>query len=227
MAFAPEGVDYALYSTPVAAPADIANIPHPRIGYTGNLKEQLGWPLLHALASRHKDMSFVFVGPTKLTGWQLQLLEEMKRMPNVHFLGSKTVWELAAYPQHFDVCLMPYAITGYTNNIYPLKLHEYLAGGRPVVGARIRSLLDFDHVIALPTTPDDWSSAIADAMLPSVNTREAVAARRDVARQYDWSEIIYKIANVICERLGPSFVERLHDAHGEGGPRRERATSSV
>jgi len=211
MTFSPEGVDYRLYSSPVTEPADIAPIPHPRIGYTGTLKEQLNWPLLHALAIRHPEWSFVFVGPNQLSGASRAISDEMSKLNNVHFLGSKTVWDLAAYPQHFDVCTMPYAVTGYTNNIYPLKLHEYLASGRPVVGSPIRSLLDFGHVIALPATIDEWSNALAIALKPQASSHTATLERQSIARQYDWSEIIDRIARTICQRLGPSFADRFEN----------------
>ena len=209
LTFAPEGVDYALYSTPVPEPADIARIPHPRIGYTGTLKVQLDWRLLGDLARRHTDWSFVFVGPKVLSAEAATVVEEMERMPNVHLLGHKTVKDLAAYPQHFDVCTMPYLVDGYTNNIYPLKLHEYLASGKPVVGAPIRSLRDFDKVLTLASSLDEWSEALKISLGAHALSADAIATRQAVARQYDWSELTYDIARAVCERLGPAYLARL------------------
>jgi glycosyltransferase involved in cell wall biosynthesis len=211
--FVPEGVDYGLYSTPVSEPPDIAAIPRPRIGYSGHLKKQLDWPLLKELAIRHSGWSFVFIGPSKLTGEDQIILSTMSQMKNVYLLGEKTVTELASYPQHFDVCLMPYIINGYTQNIYPLKLHEYLASGKPIVGKPIRSLLDFGHVIALATTPDEWSAALVKSLTAPLVSRNAVAARQAVARQYDWSELTYRIAETISNGLGKRFqvpVKKIH-----------------
>ena len=209
MAFAPEGVDYALYATPVPEPPDIAGIPHPRVGYTGTLKVQLDWRLLRDLARRHPAWSFVFVGPRVLDDATGPILDEMERMPNVHLLGQKTVKDLAAYPQHFDVCVMPYLVNGYTNNIYPLKLHEYLATGKPVVGSSIRSLKDFDKVITLADSTSEWSDALSSALTPVAMSPDTVAARRQVARQYDWSELTFDIARTICDRLGPAHASRV------------------
>jgi glycosyltransferase involved in cell wall biosynthesis len=211
----PNGVDYQLYSTKVAEPRDIASIPHPRIGYTGHLKKQLDWPLLRDLVFKHRDWSFVFVGPSKLSGEDAAILASMRAQPNVYLLGEKTVTELAAYPQHFDVCIMPYVINGYTQNVYPMKLHEYLATGRPVVGTPIRSVLDFEHIVALGKTADDWSKALAWSLTDAATTRDRCEARQRIARDHDWSELTYRVAQSIVSRLDKPFstpVERLHTA---------------
>lgn len=207
--FAPEGVDYRAFATPVPAPADIVSIPHPRIGYSGFLKKQLDWSLLHQLAARHRDWSFVFVGASKHAEIQ-EAVSRLSRLPNVYFLGSKSTQELASYPQHFDVCTMPYCLDDYTKYIYPLKLHEYLASGRPVVGAPIRSLQEFAHVVRLATSVDDWSKAIKESILPESLTAEQVRARRIVAYEHDWSSLIRSIVLTFCKRLGASYVDRLN-----------------
>jgi glycosyltransferase involved in cell wall biosynthesis len=209
IAFAPEGVDYRLYSTPVPEPPDIAGIPHPRIGYTGTLKVQLDWPLLRDLARRNPGWSFVFVGPRVLSEEASVIVDDLSRLSNVHLLGPKTVKDLAAYPQHFDVAVMPYLVNGYTNNIYPLKLHEYLASGTPVVGSPVRSLKDFNKVIALATTAEEWSAALAAALESPAVSADSAAARQAVAQQYDWAELTYDIARTICERLGPPYAARV------------------
>jgi len=204
-AFMPEGVDYQLYATPTAEPEDLAPIPRPRIGYTGNLKLQLDWPLLRELAMRHPQWQFVFVGPTMKGHGIKGYISEMSQLKNVHFLGPKSVTALASYPQHFDVCIMPYRVDGYTNNIYPLKLHEFLASGRPAVSSTIRSLWDFSNVIALVDGPGDWSQAIAGALQAPATCRASIAGRQKIARDHDWGNLIDSLAFTICERLGPEF----------------------
>ena len=117
MAFIPEGVDFELYAAAKTEPMDIAQTPHPRIGYTGWLKRQLDWPLLKKLAERHPQWSFVFVGPTSVAPEQEGLLQDLSTLKNVYMLGPKSVLDLASYPQHFDVCIMPYLVNDYTNCI--------------------------------------------------------------------------------------------------------------
>ena len=197
----PNGVDYALFATPVAEPDDLANIPRPRIGYVGYIKRYLDWELLEALAERHPAWHFVFVGATSPHAELSTVLERLARRGNVHFLGAKPTATLAHYPQHFDVCLMPYVVNGYTRYIYPLKLHEYLASGRPIVGARIQSLEKFDDVVAIATGLTQWSSAIEAGLSIEAQSPERVAARQAVAKSYDWGPLVDKVAASITTRL--------------------------
>ena len=207
--FTPNGVDFNSYAQVVPEPADIAGIPHPRIGYSGHIKKQLDWPLLMHLAARHPEWSFVFVGDANRHPEIVGYLDQLSRLANVHFLGGKSVQELASYPQHFDVCLMPYSRDDYTRYIYPLKLHEYLASGRPVVGTPIASLEPFRHIVHLPETPDEWSAAIAHSLDLDANSDEQRAVRQSVAMKHDWDILVRNIAEAMALRLGPEFYSRM------------------
>ena len=199
----PNGVDFAAYARPAEEPHDLRSIPHPRIGYSGIMKASLDWVLLKNLAYRHPEWQFVFVGPTnRRHNGILDTIQELASRPNVHFLGPKTLGELATYPQHFDVCLLPYRVDSHMLTYgYPLKLHEYLASGSPVVGMPLLTLLGFDDVIRLACTPDEWSQAISDSLTPSASEQMQVDSRRQVARQHDWDQIAQKIADALRDRL--------------------------
>jgi glycosyltransferase involved in cell wall biosynthesis len=190
------------------------DIPHPRIGYTGKLKRQLDWPLLLHLAQRHREWSFVFVGPTSPHPDIGPSIDALNRLPNVYFLGSKSPLALGAYPQHFDVCLMPYRVDDYTRYIYPLKLHEYLASGRPLVGSRIPALEEFADIVALANTPETWSAAIGALLTPTATSWAARAIRQEVARRFDWDVLVDRIAGIIVTRLGIERTRSVSEASG-------------
>jgi glycosyltransferase involved in cell wall biosynthesis len=221
----PNGVDYHAFSSVVAEPPDLQPIPHPRIGYTGYLKEQLDWGLLLELATRHPAWSFVFVGGERPGPSLAEQMEPLRTRPNVYFLGAKTTREMAAYPQHFDVCIMPYRADGYTKFIYPLKLHEYLASGCPVVSTHIRSSEEFSDVVSLARDSDEWSSALAQALRAEANTIERRATRQGVARRHEWEVIVSRIAQTLAQRLGPEYGESF-DAAGECTGESPSATAS-
>jgi UDP-galactopyranose mutase len=135
----PSSVDRAHFNQArgeLAAPADQAALPGPRLGYYGVIDERMDLSLIAALADAHPEWSIVMVGPVvKIEP------EELPRRPNLHYLGGKTYEELPAYLAGWDVALMPFAINDATRFISPTKTPEYLAGGKPVVSTAITDVV--------------------------------------------------------------------------------------
>jgi glycosyltransferase involved in cell wall biosynthesis len=200
--FVPNGVDFKLYATPVPEPEDLRNIPHPRIGYVGTMKRMVDWELLLELTADRPQWSFVFIGPKAPHPEIDDLLRKMAERPNVHFLEAKPTERLGDYLQHFDVGTMPYRIDDYTKYIYPLKMHEYLASGRPVVSTPISSVEEFGYVIGLSRSREEWMNALDQALSPQENAPNRRAQRQAVAREHDWDRITGRIAHIIARRLG-------------------------
>lgn len=206
----PNGVDYLRYATPLTEPEELRRIPRPRMGYVGVVQSTIDWDLLCSVAQNHQHWSFVCVGPRgHLDREDAQAIDKLLQLPNVHFLGGKPVHALPAYTQHLDVCMMPYKLNDYTKFIYPLKLHEYLASGRPAVGTPIRSLQDYQHVLKLARTAGEWSEALSDALAPEAVRPNQVEARRTIARSHDWSLLVERIARTMCDRIGGSLPQQL------------------
>jgi glycosyltransferase involved in cell wall biosynthesis len=197
----PNGVDYDAFSTPAEEPDDLAEIRRPRIGYVGVVKAQLDLELLRTLARGNPQWSFVLVGPHGYLGAKAGLLNEMSALPNVHLLGNRAVQTLPAYVQGMDVCVMPYEINDYTNFIYPLKLHEYLAAGRPTVASPIHSVVPFRDVVSLARTAGEWQRAVDAALGPAANLPDVERARRARAANHDWELLVAKIARHLRSRL--------------------------
>jgi hypothetical protein len=213
--YVPNGVAYQAYAKEMPEPADLMPIPHPRVGYTGYLKKTLDWDLCLYLVKNHPEWSFIFIGPVAPSPEVLRALQELSSHRNVYLLGAKSTQDLAAYPQHFDVCVMPYRTDAHSMKYgYPLKLHEYLASGRPSVGTPLASLQQFADVVSLASTPEQWSAAINGALSPEANSLEQRAARQKVAQQHDWESLVLRIATAIAQILGHEFPDRLADLSG-------------
>jgi glycosyltransferase involved in cell wall biosynthesis len=212
----PNGVDYSAFATPAAEPEDMRAIPRPRIGYAGYVKEQLDFALLVRLARARPSWHFVLVGPVRDRPDVRAALAPLKALPNVHLLGPRPTAVLPGYVQAMDVATMCYVEDGYTRYISPLKLHQYLAAGRPVVATPIRSVRPFDGVISLARGEEAWLAALDASLAPAGQAASAVTARRAAARPYDWPVLVRRLARVLCERLGPEYLARLDSAPGSG-----------
>lgn len=195
-ALVPNGVDFRAFAGVQAEAPELRVVPHPRIGYVGVIKKQLDLALLLEVARRRPQWSFVFVGPVGHLGEKAALWQALSALPNVHALGARPARELPAYAQHFDVGQMCYDVNDYTNSIFPLKLNEYLASGRPAVSSRIESVLPFAEVVALADGADGWEAALQAALAPESNTAAAVARRQAVAQGYDWAVLVEQVAGL-------------------------------
>ncbi|HKQ25283.1 MAG TPA: glycosyltransferase [Burkholderiales bacterium] len=190
----PNGADVAAFEhardTVAPLPQDLGAIPSPRLGYVGSLHPQVDYGLIADLARRRPDWNFVFVGQV-ISSPDAQAEAERadyKDLPNVHFLGSKRIDEVPLYVANMDVNLMCYRLSDHMwiKAIYPLKLHEYLAVGRPVVSADLPSVRPFGEVVRIATDADDWEAAIEQALLKG--GRGTPEQRRAVAENNSWDK---------------------------------------
>ena len=199
----PNGVDYDRFSAPAPEPDELARVPRPRLGYVGWLKAQIDWALLEELARRHPEWSWVLLGPIKPDPDLVAIIERIDRLPNVHLFPAQPARQLASWVQHLDVALLPYIPDGYTQYIYPMKLHEYLAAGRPVVATPLPALQRHRDILSLASGVEEWSEALREALRPGALHPDTVAHRQSVARAHDWDAIVETIADALRD-LCPS-----------------------
>ena len=194
----PNGVDYRHFAQPPQPPpADMASLPSPRIGYAGAINEKLDLALLTSLARARPHWSLILVGPVLFK--RPEALAGLHALPNVHFLGRKSLDELPAYMHSFDVCLMPYAHNLWTANINPLKLYEYLATGRPIVSTNIPAVRDFRDVVRIADNREAFLQAVERAL--SDHRPEDAQRRRAIARQNTWDQRVETLSSIIQGHL--------------------------
>ena len=133
--FCPNGVDYEHFHLNAEPPVpddmtDIVRHGRPIVGYYGALARWFDFELVRQTAEARPDFEFVLIG-SNLDG----ALARQPRfwLPNIHWLGQKTYEALPAYLYHFTVATIPFCINKITRATSPVKLFEYMAGGRPIV----------------------------------------------------------------------------------------------
>ena len=135
----------------------------PLIGYYGALAKWLDYDLIHFACDACKDFNFVFIGP-KIDASS----EKLQPRDNLFLLGPKRYEDLKYYLRHFDVATIPFQINRVTNSTSPIKLFEYMAGGKPIVTTDMKECRKFPSVLTSVTFEDFVK-----------NLRKALALRHD------------------------------------------------
>jgi glycosyltransferase involved in cell wall biosynthesis len=195
--FVPNAVDFDLFTRAVTdelpVPPEIAGLPRPILGFIGWLTNAIDAGLLRRIAEAYPQCSLVLVGPGRLPAGPD--LDALRSRPNVVFTGRREQATLPEYLRVFDVALMPYDLTGHVLSVYPAKLHEYLAAGRPVVATDLPELRPYGEVVRLARNGEHFVQLIGEAL--GDQSTGAVDARLAVARANTWDQRVGEIREIL------------------------------
>lgn len=154
----------APHDRPGPAPADIAALPRPLLGFVGTLEDRLDWPLLEHLARSFPDGSVVLIGREPAACPREPWFDAYRRtvaLPNVHRLGWRPSAEIGRYNAAFDVCLIPYRTDHPFNRVScPTKVMDYMATSRPVVSTPLPECRLYAHLFDIAETTEAFVEAI-------------------------------------------------------------------
>ena len=163
-------------------PNDIKNIKKPIIGYVGGVHRHIDFKLVKFIAGKHLEWSLVFVGPLQTD------VSELKRYNNIFLLGKKDFSMLPAYINEFTVGIIPYVKSEYTETVFPTKLNEYHAMGKPVVSTDIPEVVSFnienEDLVSISKTREEFVECIERAIKGKSENLED--RRIDSAKKNNW-----------------------------------------
>ena len=155
------GVDPEMFHEETARPPDFPKTSGPVIGYHGMLSFWFDFEMLEAVARLRPDWSFVLVGPhDPRVEDRLQALESI---PNISLVGERPSHEIASYVQRFDVGAIWFQVNELTRAVNPLKMHEYLAAGIPVVATALPACAD-QIGVRTAGDPEGFAAAVSEAL---------------------------------------------------------------
>jgi glycosyltransferase involved in cell wall biosynthesis len=198
---APNATDFELLSQSMDAArpeaGELRGLPRPRVGYIGQIGENIDYALVRAAAAARPDWSFVFVGPVWAT--RQPEVDQLQRLPNVRFLGGRPHAQLPDYLRGFDVCWMPHLCNALTASMDPTKLYDYLASGRPIVSTPVAGTERFGELVRFGNTA---SELLAEAEGALHENGTVVRLRLARARQNSWPIRAGEIWNILKEAAG-------------------------
>lgn len=153
-------------------PADLANIPRPRLAYVGALSDfKVDFNLLHDLATDRPDWHVVLIGSER-EGQRDALLAKLSSLPNVHLLGHRSYEQLPDYLRGMDVGLLPTLVNDYTRSMFPMKYFEYLASGLPVVSTPLAFAQRQRKGLQVAENVNDFTRAVASQLASGKFTKK-------------------------------------------------------
>src|SRR3989344_3257072 len=161
----------------------LENITHPILGSVGALDSyKYDFELLIQSATDHPEWQFVFVG-SPVVEQKTRELRTLKKLPNVHMLGSVPREHVPAYVAYFDICLIPYKNNTYNEASFPLKFWEFMATGKPIVASGVPELTEYESMIAYANSPKEFSQKVADIL----QKNESISQQRmALASKHGW-----------------------------------------
>lgn len=177
----------------LAKPAELQGITQKIIGYTGSIEYRSDFELLKKVAEYHKDKILFFVGPIQGNEYKEAGLD---KMPNVIFAGPRKITELPGYLQYFDCVLIPFRKNTLTRSIYPLKINEYLAAGKPVIATHFsEDIYTFREVAYVVDSHEEFLTTIDKAI--DENSELLKQKRMAVAEENTWEARVARFWEII------------------------------
>lgn len=194
----PNAVNYQAYSkvldNSIRLPSDIRLLPKPVIGYSGLVAARLDLALLQYIAKTYPEWSITLVGLVDNRKCATEL-NELRKMPNVHFLGMKQIDQVPNYVRAFDVCLIPYKVDERAQNSSPLKLYDYMAAGKPTVATDFAAAQLFKNLIYIAQSHQGFAHCIEKAL--AEDDRDLVLERQRIVAENSWEKRVEQISSII------------------------------
>jgi glycosyltransferase involved in cell wall biosynthesis len=147
--------------------------------------------LIAAVARLRPHYSFVLLGDHRVR------VDSLRAVPNVHLLGRRPYSELPAYCAAFRAALMPFRLTKMTQAVNPIKMHEYLAAGLPVVGTSIPEARRHEGLVTIADTAEQFALA-CDGALRSTDDRADIS--HSVANQ-TWEARVETLSRIVMTHV--------------------------
>jgi glycosyltransferase involved in cell wall biosynthesis len=200
----PPGVNMEAFPLEEGAPGSqtqveaVKSFPKPVIGYIGGLHRHVDFDLIANLATARPEWSWVMVGPLQASA------EAIQGRQNIYLEGPRPHDDLKKYLRGFDVCIVPYLQSAYTETVVPVKINEYLAAGKPVVSTDLPTVTEFNqrHQVLTVTSNnrDEFLEGVERALQLPADTA-TISRRRQVAALCDWTVQVEAMSKLMENKL--------------------------
>lgn len=133
------------------------------IGYYGIMREWFDEDLVKFLADNLNNCILYLIG-----SYSNEVYDKLKNTENIYFANEKNYDLLPQYLHYFDVTIIPFKKNKLINSTNPIKVYEYLGGGKPVVATFLPELINMPYV-SVSESYDDFLKNIEKALTNKID----------------------------------------------------------
>ena len=121
------------------------------LGYYGALANWFDYDLIHTVATLKPNWLWLLIGMDYDESLQNS---GILRLNNVKYMGIKPYDELPSILTTFDIATIPFMINDITLSTSPVKLFEYMSGGKPILTSKMPECLKYKSVFTYDDSND-------------------------------------------------------------------------
>lgn len=164
------GVDYPLFHQGFRL--EPPGLGRPRVAYLGSVDDRLDVGLIKAVAGAVPEADFVFTGRIVHN----EVARALSRVPNIRLEGPRPPEALPGILAESAAGIIPFRRNRFTENIYPLKINEYLAAGLPVVMTGFAKLPEFEPVASVAESAPGFAACLRSEIAGDSSRRRLARA---------------------------------------------------
>jgi GT2 family glycosyltransferase len=192
LALARNAVDDSFYLQHFRPNSLLEDVPRPVVGYYGAIADWFDLELMAEVAKRRPQYTFVLIGGVFDVD-----VSALEALANVRLLGQQPYEKMPQYLHSFGACIIPFKVNAVTEATDPVKLYEYLIGGKPVVAVALPELEACRDLIYTARKVEDFLARLDEAL--SENDPQIEERRKEFARQNTWRKRYEQINEAIAE----------------------------
>jgi teichuronic acid biosynthesis glycosyltransferase TuaH len=167
------------------------------IGYLGNIERRTDFALLKKVLDILPDWQLVLAGPVERQYVPVEIFEHDR----IHLIGPVPHSEAPSVVKRFDVAIIPFKCDDVSSGIYPLKLFEYMAAGKPVVSTNFNPEVLGELTEVVHTADNEEQFADFVLLAYATDSAQKREKRIFVASQNTWEKRAQLFSSYLLREL--------------------------
>ncbi|MBP2109885.1 hypothetical protein [Paenibacillus silagei] len=166
------------------------------VGYYGAIAEWFDFELLNKLSGDFPEIAFIMVG--EIYKEVENEVGNFEAVSNVFFLKRINYEFIPSLLTYYDVAIIPFVINDITLSTSPVKVFEYLAGGKEVVSTDLPEVRSIDESL-VACSHLEFKEKL-ELALKRKNDLSRKAYLKSIAEQHTWEQRVSRVTHEIEKR---------------------------